>query len=85
LAGLNTLPVTSDRCSDQDLEVGAAGAGAVGATRWQAKVGNGTKGRGADEAFWLGGGTKPLEGESRTWLRDEINPQGSKRSKPSRA
>jgi hypothetical protein len=41
--------------------------------------------RGADEAFWLGSGRKPLEGESRTWLRGEINPQGRERSKPSRA
>jgi hypothetical protein len=28
---------------------------------------------------------KPLKGSSRTWLRGEINPQGRRRSKPSRA
>jgi hypothetical protein len=28
---------------------------------------------------------KPLKDESRTWLRGEINPQGRRRSKPSRA
>jgi hypothetical protein len=39
----------------------------------------------ADEAVRLGSGSKPLKGESRTWLRGEINPQGVKRSKPSRA
>jgi hypothetical protein len=31
--------------------------------------------RGADEALWPGSGRKPLEGESRTWLRGETNPQ----------
>jgi hypothetical protein len=30
--------------------------------------------RGADEASWLGSGAKPLRGESRTWLRGEIDP-----------
>jgi hypothetical protein len=46
---------------------------------------NDKRARVADEAVRLGSGRKPLEGESRTWLRGETNPQGSKRSKPSRA
>ena len=41
--------------------------------------------RGADEVLWLGSGNKPLEGESRTWLRGEINSQGRKRRKSPRA
>jgi len=46
---------------------------------------NGKRARIADEAVRLGSGRKPLKGESRTWLRGEINPQGVQRSKPSRA
>jgi hypothetical protein len=49
-AGLNTLSGTSDRCSEQDPGGGAAGAGVIGATRWQARVANGRRVRGADEA-----------------------------------
>jgi hypothetical protein len=44
----------------------------------------GKRERGDDESLWLGGGRKPLEGESRTWQRGETNPQGRERSKPSR-
>jgi hypothetical protein len=84
-AELNTLSVSSDRCSDQDPEVGAEGAGIVGATRRQARAGNDKRVRGADEVLRLGGGIEPLRGESRTWLWGEIDPQGSERSKPSRA
>jgi hypothetical protein len=40
---------------------------------------------GTDEVLGLGSGRKPLEGESRTWLRGEKNPQGRRRSKPPRA
>jgi hypothetical protein len=46
---------------------------------------NDRRARAADEAGRLGGGMKPLKGESRTWLRGETNPQGMTRRKPSRA
>jgi hypothetical protein len=84
-AGLITLSVASNRCSDQDPGGDAAGAGAVEATRREAKVANDKRVRVVDEAAGLGSGRKPLNGESRTWLRGETNPQGSRRSKPSRA
>jgi len=66
-AGLNTRSVAANRSLDQDPEGEAAGAGVVEATRRQARAGNDTRVRGADEAFRLSGGTKPLRGESRTW------------------
>jgi hypothetical protein len=37
-----------------------------------------------DEAVRLCDGEKPLESESRTWLRGETNPRGTQRTKPSR-
>jgi len=46
---------------------------------------NDTRARTVDEAARLGGGNKPLEGESRTWLGDETSPRGSGGRKPSRA
>jgi hypothetical protein len=45
----------------------------------------GKRERGTDEVLWLGSGKNPLEGESRTWLRGEINSQGRKRSNSPRA
>jgi hypothetical protein len=59
-AGLITLPVASNRRSDQDPGGDAAGVGAVEATRRQARAANVRRVRGADEASWLGGGIKPL-------------------------
>jgi len=59
--------VAANRNLDQDPEGEATGAGVVEETRRQAKVGNDRRVRGADEAFRLGGGWKPLRGESRTW------------------
>jgi hypothetical protein len=38
-----------------------------------------------DEMVRLGSRSKPLKGESRTWLWGETNPQGRERSKPSGA
>jgi len=46
---------------------------------------NDRRARAIDEMVRPGGRYKPLKGESRTWLRGEINPQGRERSKPSRA
>jgi len=46
---------------------------------------NDRRARTIDEMGLLGSRSKPLKGESRTWLRGETNPQGMERSKPSRA
>jgi hypothetical protein len=46
---------------------------------------NDRRARAIDEMVRPGSRYKPLKGESRTWLRGEINPQGRERSKPSRA
>jgi hypothetical protein len=46
---------------------------------------NDRRARATDEVVRLGSRDKPLKGESRTWLRGEINLQGRERSKPSRA
>ena len=51
----------------------------------QAERRNGRRARTTDEVDRLGGGDKPLEGESRTWQRDETSPRGGRGSKPSRA
>jgi len=59
-AELITLTVASNRCSDQDPEDDAAGAGPVEATRRKAKVANDKRVRVADEAAGLGSESKPL-------------------------
>jgi hypothetical protein len=46
---------------------------------------NDRRARAVDEAVRLGGGNKPLRGESRTWLWDETSPRGRGERKPSRA
>jgi hypothetical protein len=51
--------MTSDRCPEEYPEGEAVGSGAAGATRWQEKTGNDTRGRVADEATRLGSGTTP--------------------------
>jgi len=55
-ARLITPSAASNRCTDQDPEGEAAGAGVVEETRRQASAGNDKRVRGADEAFRLGSG-----------------------------
>jgi hypothetical protein len=81
---LNTPTAAADRHPDQGPEGEVGRAGAVTATWRQAKPVNDTRARAADEAVRLGGGNKPLKGESRTWLWGETNPRGRGESKPSR-
>jgi hypothetical protein len=77
--------VVSNCCPDQSPEGGAAEDGAGEATLRQKSADNDRRARATDEVVRLGSRSKPLKGESRTWLRGEINPQGKERSKPSRA
>jgi hypothetical protein len=84
-AELNTPSEVADRPPEQGPEGEVTGAGAVAATRRQAKGINDRRARTVDETARLGGGNKPLRGESRTWLWDETSPRGSGGRKPSRA
>jgi len=58
---------------------------ASSSNRRQAGGTNGAEGRATDEVVRLGRGRNPLERETWTWQRDETSPQGTARSKPSRA
>lgn len=53
--------------------------------RRQAGGTNGAEGRATDEVVRLDRGRKPLERQTWTWQRNETSPQGTARSKPSRA
>jgi hypothetical protein len=64
---LNTPADAADRNPDQSPEGEVTGSGVGEATRRQERVGNDRRARAADEAVRLGGGNKPLKGESRTW------------------
>jgi hypothetical protein len=67
LPGLNTSVVAADRYPDQSPEGEVTGSGVAEETRRQERVVNDRRARAADEAVRLGGGNKPLKGESRTW------------------
>jgi hypothetical protein len=58
-AGLNRLPATTDCCPDQRPEVEASGVGSGGATRREAKLGNGRRARLGDESSRLGSEENP--------------------------
>ena len=65
---LNTPVIAADRHPDQRPEGEVTGSGAAEATRRQDTVVNDRRARSVDETTRLGGGNKPLKGESRTWL-----------------
>jgi hypothetical protein len=58
-AGLNRLPDTTDRCSDQRPEDEASGTGSGEVTRREEKLGNGKRVRLVDETRRLGSGENP--------------------------
>ena len=85
LAELNPPSMAADRRLDQGPEGEATETGACAVTQRQVAVVNDRRARAVDETARLGGGKKPLKGESRTWQRDETSPQGRGERKPSRA
>ncbi len=80
--GVKTPPDTADSELEQDPEVDATFAGAGQPAGDGA---NGARVTATDEVVRPGRGRKPLEREPWTRQRSEINAQGSRRSKPSRA
>jgi hypothetical protein len=83
-SGLNPLASIADRRPDQSPGGEASCAGADDASRRQATRVNDRRAQHGDEPRWLGGGNKPLKGESRTWQWDETSPRGCGERKPSR-
>jgi len=82
---LNTPAASSDRYPEEHPEGVAPGLEQARQLGCRGGARNDRRVRIADEANRLGGGGKPLKGESRTWLRGETDPRSSRRSKPSRA
>jgi hypothetical protein len=81
---LTASPAAADRRPEKALKARSSALTSRGNSR-QEPTGNDRRARNVDEALRLGGGNKPLRGESRTWLWDETSPRGAKGRKPSRA
>jgi len=79
------LSVVSNCCPDRSPEGGAGEDGVGEELDGRTRPRNDKRASATDEVARLGSRSKPLKGESRTWLRGETNPQGRERRKPSRA